>query len=92
MSIYIKEMAALRESFRWMSDRVPEIIEMIENKAVCELDQELELLIIPDMEFDIFKRAAMDAYEELPDFVKEFCPEDEYGRVETMSKSEMSGY
>lgn len=91
MSIYIKEITTLRESFRWLSNKMPEIVLMAENKAVCEKDEDLELMIIPDLEFAIFKKAAMKAYDECPDYVAGFCAEDEYGEVETMSRSEMRG-
>lgn len=92
MSIYLNEITNYRNSVKWLSAKVSEVIEVIENKAICEHDQDLELMIVPDLEFEIFKKAYLEAYEELPDYAKSFCPEQEYGRVETMSKSEMNGF
>ncbi|RPJ24589.1 MAG: hypothetical protein EHM25_14295 [Nitrosopumilales archaeon] len=86
---YIQQMRSMRFAMHVVSEKIPTLSAMIEDmKNQPDPDPDLNVLTMSDMEFDMTHRG----YDEIHEKIKRFDPEDEYGRVETLSPEEKRGY
>lgn len=86
---YIEQMKNMRYAMHVISEKIPTVRALIEDmKNRDNYDPDLDVLTMCDREFDITRGA----YDEIHEKITRFDPEDEYGRVETLSKQEMRGY
>ena len=80
---YINYMSNLRHALSVVASKVPEILNLIENKAIEEGDKDLEIALLPDQAWYILQRQ----YEEIEPKLYRFNPDEEYGIVRTMPYS-----
>ena len=84
---YIEYMHNLRHAMRVISERIPEVIDVIQSKANRERDEDLNIALMPDMAFHILERK----YDEIEAKLFRFNPDKEYGMVHTMWPEDMRG-
>lgn len=84
---YIEYMSNLRHALSVVVSKVPEVLALIEDRAIEEGDKDLEIALLPDQAWYILQQQ----YEEIEDKLYQFNPEEEYGIVRTMSEQEMRG-
>lgn len=85
---YIDDIKNLRAALRLISEKLPEVRQLIEQKKMRCPDPDLKIMTMPDMEFRILEKG----WEEVEEKLNYFDYEQEYGKVDTLSKSEMRGY
>jgi hypothetical protein len=86
---YIQQMISMRFAMHVVSEKIPTLPAIIEDmKREADSDPDLKVLTMSDMEFEMTHRG----YDEIHEKIKQFDPEDEYGRVETLSPEEKRGY
>jgi len=85
---YIEQMKNMRQAMHVISEKVPTLSAIIEEmKRKKDADLDLGVLTMSDAEFKIMQRTC----EHIEERICRFDPEQEYGSVVTMSKSEMMG-
>lgn len=85
---YIEQMKNMRQAMHVVSEKIPTLVAIIEDmKRKKDADLDLNVLTMSDAEFKIMERTC----EHIEERIKHFDPENEYGGVDTMSKSEMMG-
>lgn len=84
---YIEWMNNLRHAMKVVASKAPEIIEVIESKAIRERDQDLGIALMRDETWYKLQKK----YEEVEPKLYQFYPEEEFGAVHTMWAEDMKG-
>jgi hypothetical protein len=88
MFTYRQQMKMWREALGVLSEKLPDLQSVVEEMATRKQDRDLKIMTLPDLEYKIMEREC----EEIEKKVYRFDPEDQYGRVETLSAEEKRGY
>ena len=84
---YVEYMNNLRYALKMVSDKVPDVIEVIEAISQREKDQDLEIALLPDEMWYHLQRK----YDEVEHTIHRFNAEEEYGVIHTMWPEDMRG-
>jgi hypothetical protein len=87
---YIEYIKNMRAAFRLISEKLPEIQLLIDKKrwSTKDFDPDFNIIAMPDMEFRMLEKG----WEEVEEKLNYFDCEQEYGSVNTLTKSEMRGF
>ncbi len=84
---YIEYMNNLRHAINVVASKVPDVLALIESRAIEEGDKDLDIALLPDQAWYILQSQ----YEEVEPRLYRFNPDEEYGVVRTMWSEDMRG-